>query len=132
MYVIFNINLCSNCHTYVNTGSPLTCFYLSTGSTLTPQSKRPPDQPETAEFRHKAVQVLANGLATTTSATYAAGQKRFTAFVKPLMLPQSQLQNTPFCYLQHTWQLPTLLTPYQGLHLRHPAHACVSRTTHTI
>ena len=27
------------------------------------------------------------------------------------MLPQSQLQNTPFCYLQHTWQLPTLLTP---------------------
>ena len=28
------------------------------------------------------------------------------------MLPQFQLQNTPFCYSQHTWQLPTLLKVY--------------------
>ena len=76
----FNINLCNNCHTYVNTGSPLTYFYLFTGSTLTPKSKRPPDQPDTMELRHKAVQFLANGLATTTRATYAAGQQRFAAF----------------------------------------------------
>ena len=39
------------------------------------------------------------------------GNKDLQPFVKPLMPPQSQLQNTPFYYLQHTWKLPTLFTP---------------------
>ena len=89
-------------HTWI-WAHPLAYFYLSTGSTLTPQSKKPPDQPDTTELRHKAVQFLANGLATTTRATYTVGQQGSQPFVKPIMLPQTQLQNTPFCYSQHSY-----------------------------
>ena len=135
---------------------PLAYFYLSAGSTLTPQSKRPLDQPDTMALRHKAVQFLANGLATTTRATYAAGQQRFAAnslptalppppepptqlgnkgsqpFVKPLMLPQSSYRTHPSVIHNTPGNFQHCSHHYQGLHLRHPVHACVSRTTRTI
>ena len=79
----------------------LTYFYLSTGSITTLQSKRPPDQSDTTKLRHKAVQFLANSLPTTTRATYAARQQRFAVSIKPLMLPQSQLEHTLLLFKIH-------------------------------
>ena len=89
-----------------------------------PQSKRPPDQPITTELRHKAVQFLANGLA-----TYAAGQQRFTAFCQTINA--SPIPATEHTLLLFATQLATSNIA-QGLHVRQPTHACVSRTTRTI
>ena len=126
MYVIFNINLCNN---FIRTCLTPLLISIYTQGLSSPQSKRLPDQPVTTELRHKAVQFLANGLATTTRATYAAGQQRFTAFCQTINA--SPIPATEHILLLFATHLATSNIA-QGLHLRHPTHACVSRTTRTI
>ena len=55
----------------------------------------------------KTLRFLTNGLVTATRAICTAGQQKLQPFVKPSTPPQSQFQNTPFYYSQHTWQFPT-------------------------
>ena len=89
-------------HTWI-WAQPLAYFYLSTGYIPpTPQSKRPPDQPDTKELRYKAVQFLANDFATTTRATYAAEQQRFAAFCQTINAsPMPATEHTLLLFATH-------------------------------
>ena len=57
--------------------NPSTHSYISTLPTGRPHL-------DTMELQHKATQLLTSGLATTTRATYTAGQQRFSAFCQTI------------------------------------------------
>ena len=87
----------------MNMGSPLRLFLpIHRLHPPTPQSKRPPDQPDTKELRYKAVQFLANDFATTTRATYAAGQQRLAAFCQTINAsPMPATEHTLLLFATH-------------------------------
>ena len=90
---------------------PLAYFYLSTGSPSHLKARGHQTSQTQRSLGTKQYNSLPTALSPPPEPPTQLGNKGSQPFVKPLMLPQSQLQNTPSGYLEHTWQLPTLLTP---------------------
>ena len=84
MYAICNIDLCNNCPVYVKTGSPPS-FISTYPQALSPHHKARGHQTSQTQQSSGTKQYNSSPMAaTTTRATYAAGQQRFAAFCQTI------------------------------------------------